>query len=222
MAPFSDGGADMEEVYGLSEEQKSAPTLREDQRRGARGPLAPGEEAELWHRARIEGNERARERLIVAYRPLVFWLAKSFQIPSSSRQDLIQEGMVALVQAVDRFEPERHLRFTTYAFYRIKGRMVNFIQRSESKAPIPVEEVELLSREPAELFGQDGFDTLFALSECMDRLPEREGQIVQELFIGGKAARDVAEEWGIDVSHVHRLKRSGLSRLREWMLREER
>lgn len=212
----------MRKKHELSEEEKSVPTSREDGERGTCGPLAPGEEAEFWHRARDEGDEMARERLIVAYRPLVFWLARRFQVRPSSRQDLIQEGMVALVQAVDRFEPARHLRFTTYAFYRIKGRMVNFIQRSERKAPVPVEEIELLFREPTEPFGQDGFDTLFALSECMERLPEREGQIVQELFIEGKAARDVAEERGIDVSHVHRLKRSGLSRLREWMLREER
>ena len=55
----------------------------------------------LWHRMVHEGDDQAREDLVIAYRPLVFWLAKRFQVRPSSWQDLIQEGMVALIEAVD-------------------------------------------------------------------------------------------------------------------------
>ncbi len=195
---------------GHDEKEKGLPAERQ-------GWLSPDKERLLWHRMIHEGDDQAREDLVIAYRPLVFWLAKRFQVRPSSWQDLIQEGMVALIEAVDNFEPERHLRFTTYGFYRIRGQMVNFLQRSEKKAPIPVEEQYL---QPGDSGAEDGFETLFTLSEYLHRLPEKEEFVVSELFVEGQSARDVAKKLGMDVSHIHRLKRSGLSKLREWLLRE--
>lgn len=174
-------------------------------------------EAELWRRFTALGDEDARDDLIVAYRPLVFWLAKKFRVSPSSYQDLIQEGMVALIGAVDKFEPHRHLRFTTYAFYRVKGQMVNFIQRSELKAPIPVDDEYLMPETP---FAPDSFENLIALGEEIERLPAREREVVQAL-VQGLDAKDVAAKDRIDVSHVYRLRRSALAKLRKILAPEE-
>ena len=48
--------------------------------------------------------------------------------------------MLALINAVDSFDVERNIRFSTFAYYKIRGRMINFLQRVEAKAPIPVDE----------------------------------------------------------------------------------
>ena len=181
---------------------------------GADGRAARALEEELWRRMSNEGDEDARDELIVAYRPLVFWLARKFRVRPSSYQDLIQEGMVALIRAVDKFEPERHLRFTTYAFYRIKGQMVNFLQRSELKAPVPVDDEYLM---PEDSFAPDSFETLIAVSEEMHRLPAKEEEIVKALLVEGQDAKDVARKRGIDISHVYRLKRNGVAKLRKWL-----
>ncbi|MDI9370989.1 MAG: sigma-70 family RNA polymerase sigma factor [Synergistota bacterium] len=172
------------------------------------------EEAELWRRFSSDGDEDARDELIVSYRPLVFWLARRFTVRPSSYQDLIQEGMLALIRAVDRFEPERHLRFTTYAFHRIRGQMINFLQRSESRAPVPVDDEYLVVEDP---FSPDVFETMLAVLDEMKRLPEREESVVRALLIDGKNAREVALERGIDVSHVYRLRRNALAKLRRWL-----
>jgi len=176
--------------------------------------LSPEREEELWRRLSSSGDEDARDEIIVAYRPLVFWLARKFRVRPSSYQDLIQEGMVALIRAVDKFEPERHLRFTTYAFYRIKGQMVNFLQRSELKAPVPVDDEYLM---PEDSFAPDSFETLIAVSEEMHRLPAKEEEIVKALLVEGQDAKDVARKRGIDISHVYRLKRNGVAKLRKWL-----
>lgn len=182
----------------------------------AKGLPAEVEEG-LWRRFTTHGDEDARDDLIVAYRPLVFWLAKKFRVSPSSYQDLIQEGMVALIGAVDKFEPHRHLRFTTYAFYRVKGQMVNFIERSELKAPIPVDEEYLFPEAP---FAPDSFENLIALSEEIQRLPTREREVVQAL-VEGLDAKEVAAKDCIDISHVYRLRRSALAKLRKVFAPEE-
>lgn len=170
------------------------------------------EEAELWRRCVEEHDEDARDSLIVSYRPLVFWLAKKFHVRPSSYQDLIQEGMLALIKAVDKFEPERHLKFTTYAYYRIKGQMINFLQRSEKRAPVPVDDEFLMPEDP---FLSETFETLLALSDELRRLPAKEGEILQAIMMDGREAREVAQERGIDISHVYRLKRNALAKLRK-------
>lgn len=171
-------------------------------------------EEELWRRFSVEGDEEARDELIVSYRPLVFWMARRFTVRPSSYQDLIQEGMVALIRAVDRFEPERHLKFTTYAFHRIRGQMINFLQRSESRAPVPVDDEFLAAGDP---FTPDSLDTLLTVLDELKRLPSKEGAVAQALLIDGKDAKEVALERGIDISHVYRLKRNALAKLRRWL-----
>ncbi|HPE66994.1 MAG TPA: sigma-70 family RNA polymerase sigma factor [Synergistales bacterium] len=172
------------------------------------------DEATLWRRCAEDHDEDARDSLIVSYRPLVFWLAKKFHVHPSSYQDLIQEGMLALIRAVDKFEPERHLKFTTYAFYRIKGQMINFLQRSEKKAPLPVDDEFLMPEDP---FLPETFETMLALSEELRRLPAKEGEVLQAILMDGREAREVAQERGIDISHVYRLKRNALAKLRKWL-----
>ena len=83
------------------------------------------DELELWKKIR-SGDEKAREEVIISYRPMVFWLASKLHVSPDSHQDLIQEGMVALIEAVDRYDFERGAKFITYAYYRVKGHMINF------------------------------------------------------------------------------------------------
>ena len=172
-------------------------------------------EKELWTRCR-EGELDAREELIIAYRPMVFWLAGKLKVFPSLRQDVIQEGMLALINAVDHFDPGRDLRFTTYAYYRIRGQMINLLDRSERRAPIPVEDERLFVQEP-EFLDEEWAD----VAESIGRLRGREAAVVEALFFEGKHPLEVAGEQKMDVSHVYRLRRSAIAKIREWLgLRE--
>ncbi len=179
---------------------------------GRNRSLAPEREDELWSKLAASGDEDARDELIVSYRPLVFWLAGKLRVKPSSYQDLIQEGMVALIQAVDKFEPERGFRFTTYAYYRIRGQMVNFLQRCELKAPLPVDDEFLM---PEDAFSADAFETVIALSEEMDRLTAGEGEVIRAILMDGQNAKEIARRKNMDISHIYRLRRSGVAKLRE-------
>ncbi len=173
-------------------------------------PLTPEREKELWDLCR-KGDPAAREELIVAYRPLVFWIAGKIHAAPSLRQDIVQEGMLALIRAVDRFEPEREFRFSTYACHRIRGQMLNMLDRSERRAPIPVpDEWIQVVQEPED---EDWLD----VAESIAKLQGREAEVVSALFFEGKAPKDIAAEKELDVSHVYRLRRAAVSRIREWL-----
>ena len=81
--------------------------------------LTPREEAELARRARA-GDERAFRTLIERNLRLVISVAKRYQGMGLSFEDLIQEGNLGLLKAVERFDPERGNRFSTYAVHWIR------------------------------------------------------------------------------------------------------
>jgi len=83
---------------------------------------------ELWRRYKATGDEKARERLVVAYSPLVKYVGGRMAsgLPAHVEEaDLISYGLVGLISAIKRFEPERDIKFETYAITRIKGAIID-------------------------------------------------------------------------------------------------
>ena len=76
---------------------------------------------ELFRRYKEEGDEEAREQLIVSHVNLVRYIAAKFKIRGEPLDDLIQVGTIGLIKAIDRFDPSRGLEFTTYATPTIMG-----------------------------------------------------------------------------------------------------
>ena len=175
-------------------------------------------ELALW-RACAEGDESARDELILAYRPMVYWFAKKLKVPYSTYPDLIQEGMVALINAVDVFDVKRNNRFSTYAYYKIRGRMINFLQRVEAKAPIPVDDDVFDDDNRTAISWSDTSSSEWTidLQQAMEKLTDREANIINALIVEGKPAKDVASEISLDVSHVYRIRRKALSKLKKWL-----
>jgi len=83
---------------------------------------------DLWKRYKATGDDRARERLVIAYSPLVKYVAGRMAsgLPAHVEEaDLISYGLVGLISAIQRFEPERDIKFETYAITRIKGAIID-------------------------------------------------------------------------------------------------
>jgi RNA polymerase sigma factor FliA len=83
---------------------------------------------ELWRRFKASGDAHARERLVVAYSPLVKYVSGRMAsgLPAHVEEsDLISYGLVGLINAIERFEPEREIKFETYAITRIKGAIID-------------------------------------------------------------------------------------------------
>ena len=83
---------------------------------------------DLWRRYKDDGDDGARERLVVAYSPMVKFVAGRLGagLPSHVEDaDLISYGLVGLIGAIERFEPERGIKFETFAMTRIRGAIID-------------------------------------------------------------------------------------------------
>ena len=83
---------------------------------------------DLWRRFKGTGDVHARERLVIAYSPLVKYVAGRMAsgLPAHVEEaDLISYGLVGLINAIERFEVEREIKFETYAITRIKGSIID-------------------------------------------------------------------------------------------------
>jgi len=83
---------------------------------------------DLWRRYKATGEDRARERLVVAYSPLVKYVAgrMSAGLPAHvDEADLISYGLLGLLTAIERFDLAREIKFETYAIPRIRGAIID-------------------------------------------------------------------------------------------------
>jgi RNA polymerase sigma factor for flagellar operon FliA len=97
-------------------------------------PTAPpeqvlrGERDKVWRQYKVSGDRVLRDRLILTYAPLVKYVAGklgSWLPPHVEEGDLISYGLLGLIGAIERFEPDREIKFETYAISRIRGAMID-------------------------------------------------------------------------------------------------
>jgi RNA polymerase sigma factor for flagellar operon FliA len=82
----------------------------------------------LWVEYRRTGDKQLRDRLILTYAPLVKYVAGRLGsgLPAHvDDDDLVSYGLLGLIGAIERFDPEREIKFETYALGRIKGAIID-------------------------------------------------------------------------------------------------
>jgi RNA polymerase sigma factor FliA len=88
-----------------------------------------GEETQaLWLEFRQTGDQALRDRLILTYAPLVKYVAGRLGsgLPAHvDENDLVSYGLLGLIGAIERYDPERDIKFETYAIARIKGAIID-------------------------------------------------------------------------------------------------
>lgn len=107
--------------------------------------LSADDEKELAHLIG-EGDTRARDRMVRANLRLVVNIARGYTGKGLSLQDLIEEGNLGLLRAVEGFDPAMGTRFSTYASYWIKQSIKRALINSAKTIRIPAYMVELLSK----------------------------------------------------------------------------
>ena len=129
---------------------------------------------DLWQEFKASGDPRLRERLILHYSPLVKYVAGRVGVglpPNNEQADLVSYGIFGLIDAIEKFDVTRAIKFETYAISRIKGaiidelRAIDWIPRS----------VRYKAREVEKAYA--------ALEARLHRTPT-EAEVAEELHIG--------------------------------------
>lgn len=98
--------------------------------------------ADLWRRLKDDGDREARDELVVHYSGLVKFVVGRLRasLPSSvDGHDLTSDGVLGLIDAIDKYDPGRGLQFQTYAVARIRGAVVDGL-RAQDWVPRSVRE----------------------------------------------------------------------------------
>ena len=189
--------------------------------------LSPEEERELWIREE-DGDEAAHQKLTSSYQPLVFKTAVQFHMPEEITLELIQEGMVGLLEAVESYDYTKGVAFSLYAVHRIRGRMCDFMNREFSRDELSLDRetaegwslaefipgLQLLPEEVVERHAVSD-----RVSQAIDRLPQKEKQVLQGIFLENKTPSVLAADIKVTPGHIYRLEKQGVRRIRGMLSR---
>ena len=109
-------------------------------------PLLNAEEEGRLTRAARGGDEGAKERLVEANMRLVINIARGYRSRQIPLEDLIQEGAIGLMQAVERFDPDRGFRFSTYATHWIRQAIGRAIDNKSKSIRLPAHVAQSLRK----------------------------------------------------------------------------
>ena len=195
-------------------------------------PLTKEEEAQVLENIR-QGVPGAREPLITHNLRLVVYIAKKFESPGASVEDLISIGTIGLIKAVNTFRPEKKIKLATYASRCIENEILMYLRKSSQlKNEVSIDDPLNVDWDGNELLLSDILgsepDTVnrgvekeaeeVLLLEAVSRLTPRE-QTIMELRFGLRAQKEhtqkeVADRLGISQSYISRLEKRIIQRLR--------
>lgn len=180
--------------------------------------LSREEEEELWKQYKEKDLLEARQSLIEHYQPLVFREAMKYGLQEAVTLDLIQEGTVGLMEAVERYDPSLGVAFSLYALHRVRGRMLNFLRKNGAEVLLEdgeEEKVFLTEAIPDTAFESADKNVLnMAVSHAVSRLPLKEQDVIRRVYLNEQTAAETADAMDVSTAYVYRLEKRGIRRLR--------
>ena len=124
-------------------------------------PLLNSDEELSLTRAAQNGCAKSRQRLIEANMRLVINIAKAYRARAVALEDLIQEGAIGLMYAVERFDPEKGFRFSTYATHWIRQSIGRALDNKSKAIRLPAhisQSLRRIEKERTRLLRETGID----------------------------------------------------------------
>jgi RNA polymerase primary sigma factor len=143
----------------------------------------PEEELELARRIR-QGDREALDKLVRGNLRFVVLIAKKFHAPGIDLADLINEGNIGLIEAAKRFDPDRGVRFITYAVWWIRQAIVHALSTARGVVRLPFKQISLA----------------FRMSRTLDRLTQELGR--------EPTNEELARQMGIDLRTLEDVQRA--------------
>ena len=201
-------------------------------------PLTREEEETIMNELR-SGDERHRELLIIHNLRLVVYIAKKFDGCVTSTEDLVSIGTIGLMKAVKTFDPDKNIKFATYASRCIENEILMHLRKVNNAKfemsfddPLSIDwdgnELTLrdvLGSEPDEISVDIEYsDEKKLLLKIINSLSDKEKELMKMRFgIMGETEhtqKQLADLMGISQSYISRLEKRIIKKIRTEMMRE--
>jgi len=141
--------------------------------------------AELFRRLRESEDRAARDELVTSYLNLVQYLASRYRNRGEQVNDLVQVGAIGLIKAIDRFDPERGLEFTTYATPTIVGELKRHFRDKgwAMKVPRRLQELSVAATRAVDELTQEN-----QCSPTIDQIADRLGTDPDQVLLAMESA----------------------------------
>lgn len=182
----------------------------------------------------INGDEKARDKLIVHNLRLVVYIAKKFENSGVNIEDLVSIGTIGLIKSVNTFRPDKNIKLATYSSRCIENEILMYLRKiNQQKGNISLDEPLNVDWDGNELLlsdvlGSDGLEINYNVEDedekrilylCMDSLSEREKLIMNMRFgMNGEkehTQKEVADLLGISQSYISRLEKRIILQLKK-------
>ena len=180
--------------------------------------LEPTAEKDLWLQYKKQGDLDSRRQLIEQYQPLVVKALSPWRGNEAILMDLVQEGIIGLIEAVENFQPERGVAFSLYAIHRIRGRMLNYLEKENKTVQVTLADT-LTDGAPSVAETAERNFLVDQLHSAMGRLPNKERLALNGVFFEEQEPKQVASTLQISPSHLYRLQQQGIRRVRGMLSR---
>ncbi len=201
-------------------------------------PLTKEEEETIISELK-QGIEDNRSLLVTHNLRLVVYIAKKFDSPTASTEDLVSIGTIGLMKAVRTFDPDKNFKLATYASRCIENEILMYLRKAgNSKVELSFDEPlsidwdgneltlrDVLGSEPDEISQSIEYeDEKRLLMQVVESLPEKE-KYIMHLRFGLKdndmlTQKQLADKMGISQSYISRIEKRILSKIRAEMERQ--
>lgn len=197
-------------------------------------PPLTKEEEETIMQELLEGDESHKDLLVIHNLRLVVYIAKKFECPTATTEDLVSIGTIGLMKAVNTFDYSKNIKLATYASRCIENEILMYLRKaSNSKIEMSFDEPlsidwdgneltlrDVLGSEPDEISQNIEYeDEKKLLLKIICRLPQKEQNIMNQRFglFGEKVLtqKQLADKLGISQSYISRLEKKILSDIRQ-------
>lgn len=199
-------------------------------------PLSHEEEYELWKKYKYEGDMKARDKLISANLKFVASIAKQYQGRGLSYADLIAEGNIGLMKALDKFDGERGFKVISYSVWWIRQTILEALAKRNASddEDLPLDYEKSMSvvieddNQPEDFsndsYVNDGIETNHELEReqaiqfLMEYLNQRERNIITKYYgLDGnkpKTLEEIGMEYGLTKERIRQIKNTSFKKMR--------
>lgn len=181
-----------------------------------------------------DGNDEHKDLLVVHNLRLVVYIARKYECPTATTEDLVSIGTIGLMKAVNTFDYSKKIKLATYASRCIENEILMYLRKTgNSKIELSFDEPlstdwdgnemtlrDVLGTEPDEISQNIEYeDEKKLLRKIVSNLPEKEKNIMNRRFgLNGYKAltqKQLADELSISQSYISRLEKRIISNLRK-------